>query len=81
MRIQQERFRWHNYLWLSKVSGQPAFIEEPDEDYFVPNVQHTSDLYDLQSTLESRQLRLDMDFGMTADFLGEVLSCLTACQL
>jgi len=73
VRIQQERFRWHNYLWLTKVSGQPAFIEEPDEDYFVPNVHHTSDLYDLQSTLESRQLGLmDMDYGIPSDLFGEV---------
>ncbi len=46
-------------------------MEETDEDYFVPNLHHTSDLYDLQSNLEDRELRdMDLEYGITSDLYG-----------
>lgn len=71
VRIQQERFRWHNYLWLTKVSGEAAFMDDTDEDYFIPNLQQSSDLFDLQSNLENRQVGVDVEYGVNSDIFGE----------
>ncbi len=63
VKVQAEKFRWHNFQWLEIMTGQALYEEEEeeDEDYLDPRYLHVAEelyedpelYYEMQSQLES----------------------------
>jgi len=67
IKVQHERFKWHNYQWLEMTTGQ-AVIDDLDP-YYDDSYQFPEDLNDVYDVLDM-QSPLNMHYPIDQEFSG-----------